>query len=410
MSANAPSHDSQNVRVLVLENVHESAVKAFQAEGFQVEIYPRALNEEELIEKIKGQHLLCIRSKTKVTKKVLDAADELVAIGCFCIGTDQVDLEAAQLNAVPVFNAPFSNTRSVAELVLGEILCLARGVTDKSAAMHRGRWLKSAAGSMEVRGKTLGIIGYGHIGSQLSILAEGLGMRVVYWDVVSVLPIGNGKAMGSLEELLGEADFVSLHVPKAPSTKNMISKKEVDMMKQGAFLINASRGTVVDIGAVADGLREGKLGGVAVDVFPVEPAKNGGGFETALQGLPNVILTPHIGGSTAEAQKNIGLEVAGGLIRFNKEGLTGGSVNFPKLELRPHAGCHRIVNVHRNCPGVLGAINGILSDTKSNVSAQALETNSEIGYLVIDVDIETSHETKVAIESLETSIVTRILY
>lgn len=409
MPAFTSTFKNPNVRVLVLENIHQSAIKTFQIHKFDVEIYPKALSEKELIERIKGVQLLCIRSKTKITKAVLEAADQLMAIGCFCIGTDQVDLEAAQLKAIPVFNAPFSNTRSVAELVLGEILCLARGLTDKSNAMHQGKWLKSAKGSMEVRGKTLGIIGYGHIGSQLSILAEALGMRVIFYDVISVLPIGNGKAMGSMEELLQEADFVTLHVPKAPSTNNLIGAKEVAMMKRGACLINASRGTVVDIAALADALREGWLGGAAIDVFPEEPAKNGGGFETELQGIKNVILTPHVGGSTAEAQKNIGFEVSSSLCGFVNEGRTGGSVNFPKVELEPHSSCHRILNVHRNVPGVLAAINGILSKTKSNVNAQILGTNSDIGYLVMDLNAETSQKTKIAIENLDASITTRII-
>lgn len=398
------------IRVLALENIHQSALNAFKSHSFQLEIVPKALSEAELLASIPGVHILCIRSKTKVSARVLQAADRLLTIGCFCIGTDQVDLVAAEAAGVPIFNAPFSNTRSVAELVLGEIICLSRRVFDKSRAAHEGIWTKGAAGCSEVRGKTLGIVGYGHIGSQLSILAEALGMQVVYFDVVSVLPMGNGKAVSSLEDLLAVSDFVSLHVPKSPTTNNMISTKELAKMKKGACLINASRGTVVDIDALADALRTKHISGAAVDVFPSEPAKNGPGFESPLRGLENVILTPHIGGSTAEAQKNIGTEVATALCKFVNQGTTVGSVNFPNLDMPQMFNCHRILNVHKNVPGVLGRINGILSDTKSNVNAQILGTSNAIGYIIIDLDKETSHDTKTAISDLSTSITTRILY
>lgn len=398
------------IKVLVLENVHQSAVNLFQSENFQLDIVPKALSESELIDRIKDVHLLCIRSKTKVTKPVIDAANSLLAIGCFCIGTDQVYLPDAEQAGIPVFNAPFSNTRSVAELVLGEIICLSRKLSDKSRDAHNGLWSKSATGCAEVRGKTLGIIGYGHIGSQLSILAEALGMNVVYYDIVSVLPIGNGTAVPSMKHLLQTADFVSLHVPKAKTTNNLISTEELAHMKKDAYLINASRGTVVNIEALANSLRTGHLAGAAVDVFPVEPAKNGPGFESPLIGLDNVILTPHIGGSTAEAQKNIGLEVSSALVRFVNMGSTVGSVNFPNLDVPIASNCHRILNVHKNVPGVLSAINGILSDTKCNVTAQLLGTSNAIGYIIIDLNKETSHETKLAISDLSTSITTRILY
>lgn len=404
------SFAKHKIHVLALENVHASAVAHFKAQTFQVQVVPKGMSEHELCDAIKDVHILCIRSKTKVSKRVLHAADRLLAIGCFCIGTDQVDLVCAESSAVPVFNAPFSNTRSVAELVLGEIICLSRNIFDKSRDAHDGIWNKSAAGCSEVRGKTLGIIGYGHIGSQLSILAEALGMQVIYYDIVSVLPMGNGKAVSSMDQLLQNADFVTLHVPKAVTTNNLISTHELALMKEGSYLINASRGTVVDIHALADALRTGHLAGAAVDVFPSEPAKNGPGFESPLRGLQNVILTPHIGGSTAEAQRNIGLEVASALVKFINQGCTVGSVNFPNLDMPQSLQCHRILNVHKNVPGVLGDINGIISRTKSNVNAQILATSTTIGYMIIDIDKETSHETKSAISELPTSIRTRILY
>ncbi|KAI0563887.1 D-3-phosphoglycerate dehydrogenase [Gracilaria domingensis] len=404
------SFAKSKIRVLVLENIHQSAVDIFKSETFAIETVPKALSENELIDRIRGVHLLGIRSKTKVTKAVIEAADKLLAIGCFCIGTDQVDLATAEKHGIPVFNAPFSNTRSVAELVIGEIIALSRKLSDKSRDAHKGMWSKSAAGCAEVRGKTLGIIGYGHIGSQLSVLAEALGMKVVYYDVVSVLPIGNGKALGSMDEVLATADFVSLHVPKAPTTNNLISGPELAKMKKGSYLINASRGTVVDIDALASALKDGHLAGAAVDVFPSEPAKNGPGFESPLCGLENVILTPHVGGSTAEAQQNIGIEVSTALIKHVNLGTTIGAVNFPNLDLPISFNCHRILNAHQNVPGVLTAINGILSETRSNVTAQMLGTSNSIGYIIIDLNKETSVDTKAAISNLETSISTRILF
>lgn len=404
------SFAKDKIRALILENVNETAIKIFQTETYSLEIEPRALSEEELVERIKGIHLLCIRSKTRITDAVFRAADRLLAVGCFCIGTDQVDLTAAEKYGVPVFNAPFSNTRSVAELVLAEIICLARRIPDKSSAAHAGIWDKSAKGCFEVRGKTLGIIGYGHIGSQLSILAEAMGMRVVYYDVVSVLPIGNGKAMASMDDLLKCADVVSLHVPNIESTKNLISAPQLALMKPSAFLINAARGHVVNLEDLADAIKSGHIGGAGVDVYPFEPAKNGPGFESPLRGLPNVILTPHIGGSTSEAQRNIGVEVATALIKYVNQGCSIGAVNFPNQDIPESGHCHRILNVHQNVPGVLSAINGILSGNKCNVKSQVLGTSTSVGYLIIDVDKETSHETKDAISSLETSISTRILY
>lgn len=404
------SFAKSKIRVLVLENIHQSAIELFRHETFQVETVSKALLENELIDRIKGVHVLCIRSKTKVTKAVIEAADRLLAIGCFCIGTDQVNLSVAEEAGIPVFNAPFSNTRSVAELVIGEIIALSRKVCDKSRDAHNGIWSKSASGCSEVRGKTLGIIGYGHIGSQLSILAEALGMNVVYYDIVSVLPIGNGKALGSMDDVLEIADFVSLHVPKASSTNNLIKGEQLANMRKGSYLINASRGTVVDIDALADALKTGHLAGAAIDVFPSEPAKNGPGFKSPLCGIENVIMTPHIGGSTAEAQQNIGREVSSALIKFVNLGSTVGAVNFPNLDMPISRDCHRILNIHENVPGVLTAINGILSETRSNVTAQILGTSNSIGYIIIDLNKETSGETKSAISGLETSISTRILF
>jgi D-3-phosphoglycerate dehydrogenase / 2-oxoglutarate reductase len=406
----AYSFPKSKIRILLLEGCHQSAVDLFSAEGFAVETCPKALSEEELSNRIRGVHVLGIRSKTRVTEAVLANADRLLAIGCFCIGTDQVDLAAAEAQGVPVFNAPFSNTRSVAELVLAEIIALSRNITDKSADLHNGIWSKSAAGAFEVRGKTLGIIGFGHIGSQLSIIAEALGMEVIYYDSVSVLPIGRAVAKDSLDDLLADADFVSLHVPRSPATANLISTAELARMKPGSKLINASRGSVVDIDALAAAISSGHIGGAAVDVFPTEPAKNGPGFESPLCGLPNVILTPHIGGSTAEAQLNIGREVATALTNYVNVGSTTGAVNFPRLDMPLSVNSHRVLNVHKNVPGVLRDINKIISECGANVAAQVLGTSTHIGYIIIDVDKEAGLEAKAGLSELGTSISTRILY
>jgi D-3-phosphoglycerate dehydrogenase / 2-oxoglutarate reductase len=341
---------------------------------------------------------------------VLEAATRLLAVGCFCIGTDQVDVEAAAEAGVPVFNAPYGNTRSVAELVLAEIVCLSRRLADQSKSLHDGVWTKSAAGCNEVRGKTLGIVGFGHIGSQLCILAEAMGMQVVFHDVVPVLSIGRAQALPTLDDLLAVADFVTLHVPRSPATANLISAAELAKMKRGAKLINASRGTVVDIDALAASLAEGHLGGAAVDVFPSEPAKNGPGFESPLRGLPNVILTPHVGGSTAEAQLNIGREVAAALTNYVNLGSSSGAVNFPQLDMPFTPNSHRVLNIHRNVPGVLRDINHILSDNGANVAAQLLGTSTAVGYIIIDLDKATGDSTKRAISELAASISTRILY
>lgn len=404
------SFPKAKIEVLLLENIHQSAVDMFEAEGFTIRTVSKALSEAELIAAVESVHVLGLRSKSRVTPAVLAAAPRLMAVGCFCIGTDQVDLALTETRGIPVFNAPFSNTRSVAELVLAEVIALSRRLGDVSSGMHKGVWNKSASGCYEVRGKTLGIVGYGHIGSQLSIMAEALGMNVIYWDVVPVLGLSRTVPCESLEELLGKADFVTLHVPRSDATRNMIGAAQLAAMKEGSFLINASRGTVVDLDALANALRSGHLAGAAVDVYPTEPAKNGPGFESPLRGLTNVLLTPHIGGSTVEAQHMIGREVATSLIRYINEGTTLGAVNFPNLEMPFSPGTHRILNVHRNVPGVLRDINVIFAEQSANVRTQVLGTSTEIGYLIVDVDRYHSDETKKAISDLETSIKTRILY
>ncbi|NTX11845.1 phosphoglycerate dehydrogenase [Myxococcus sp. CA056] len=396
-------------RALLLENIHPSAEALLAAEGFQVERTSSALKPAELAERLKGVHLLGIRSKTTVPAESLVHADELLAIGAFCIGTNQVDLTSANTHGIPVFNAPFSNTRSVAEMVIAEIIALTRQLFDRSREVHTGQWRKVATGSHEVRGKTLGIIGYGHIGSQLGVLAESLGLRVLYFDVMTKLPLGNSRAVGSLDELLAESDFVTLHVPALTSTHMMMGSEQLAKMKKGACLINASRGTVVDISALAAALRSKHLGGAAVDVYPEEPEGNSDGFVTELQNLPNVILTPHIGGSTEEAQASIGREVAVSLSKFFRTGATTGSVNFPMVEAPLIPGTHRILNVHRNIPGVLRDINRIVSDLNANIHAQVLSTDANIGYLVMDLDQDVSRPVCDAIAGLTTDIKTRIV-
>jgi len=355
-------------------------------------------------------HVLGIRSKTHVTAEALKHARRLLTLGCFCIGTNQVDLGAANRGGVPVFNAPFSNTRSVAEMILAEIVMLARQLGDRVREVHTGKWRKVAAGCYEVRHKTLGIVGYGHIGRQIGVLAEALGMRVVFFDVQSKLPMGNNRSVESLGALLEQSDFVTLHVPETPQTKNMIGAAELAKMKQGSFLLNASRGTVVQIGALAEALRTKHLAGAAIDVYPEEPEANTDDFGTELRDLPNVILTPHIGGSTMEAQEAIGREVATSLIKFVNSGATTGAVNFPQVEIAPLAGAHRILNAHRNVPGVLRDINRIVSDLEANIRAQILATDPNIGYLIMDLDQDVSDRVREKIAALETNIRTRILY
>jgi D-3-phosphoglycerate dehydrogenase len=399
------------IKVLLLENVHQSAHEIFRGQGFHIEAVPRALKEDELVAKLsEGVHILGIRSKTQVTRKALEAGKRLLSVGAFCIGTNQIDLEAANQSGVPVFNAPFSNTRSVAELVICEVVMLARQLGDRSREVHEGKWRKVATDSFEVRGKTLGIVGYGHIGSQVGVLAEAMGMRVISYDIRTTLPMGNNKAVETLDALLEASDFVTLHVPETPQTKGMMGAAEIAKMKAGAYLINLSRGTVVDLDALARALKEKKLAGAALDVYPQEPESNSDGFENVMRGLANVVLTPHIGGSTAEAQESIGREVANALTKFTNTGATIGAVNFPQVELAPLAGTHRVLNVHKNVPGVLRDINKLVSDRNANVLGQILATDPNIGYLVMDLDKEVANDVRKAIAELGTAIKTRILY
>ncbi|MEY4669189.1 MAG: phosphoglycerate dehydrogenase [Pseudomonadota bacterium] len=404
------SFPREKMKILLLEGVHQACTDRFSQAGYQPELLKNALSEGELLKVISGVHVLGIRSKTQVTKKVLDAAENLLAIGCFCIGTDQVDLAAAAARGVPVYNAPFSNTRSVAELAMAEMVMLARRAAHKSQLLHRGVWEKSAEGCVEVRNKTVGLIGYGHIGPQVGLLAESFGMKVYYYDVVGKLPFGNATPVTSLDELLKASDFVSLHVPETPETRNMIGARELGLMKKGAFLLNLSRGKVVDLDAVRVALEKGSLGGAAIDVFPEEPASNDDPFSTPLMGLDNVILTPHIGGSTIEAQRNIGLEVATTLLKFIEVGSTTGSVNFPQVELPIVRDSHRILNIHRNVPGVLSSINTIIAQMGGNIQAQYLNTLGDVGYLIVDVDQQVSQAVKSKIDELPTSIKTRLLF
>jgi D-3-phosphoglycerate dehydrogenase / 2-oxoglutarate reductase len=398
------------MKILLLENIHPKTVDVLKSEGFQVDLLKTALSEDELCQKLKGYQVLGIRSKTQITEKVLAMSPDLLTIGAFCIGTNQIDLTSAFRSGVPVFNAPYSNTRSVAELVLCEIIGLSRKVFYLNMQTQKGVWLKTASDSYEVRGKTLGIVGYGHIGSQVSVLAEALGMQVYYYDIIKKLPLGNSKSVSSLNDLLKMSDFVTLHVPETDQTKNLIGEKELSIMKKGSYLINASRGTVVDLEALAILVKSKHIAGVAIDVFPQEPKNNNESFYTPLQGLENVVLTPHIGGSTEEAQEAIGVEVADSFARFLKRGSTLGAVNFPQVDMAMSNTSHRIVNVHKNVPGVLSEINKIVSSMGINISAQSLATNSEIGYLIMDVDQATSKNFCDEIAKLPTSIKTRVLF
>ena len=402
------------IRVLLLENIHESATETFHtyAEGRKYAITRKssALKEDDLIAALEGIQLLGIRSKTRVTKRVLENASSLLALGCFCIGTNQVDLTAANACGIPVFNAPFSNTRSVAELIIAEIVTLARQLGDRSSEVHRGAWKKVAAGCYEVRNKTLGIVGYGHIGRQLGVLAEALGMRVLYFDIAPRLPMGNNRSVASLNAVLEQSDFISLHVPETSETKNMIGQAQLARMKKGSYLLNASRGTVVVIPDLAAALKSGHLAGAAIDVYPEEPESNTDSFRTDLQGLSNVILTPHIGGSTEEAQEAIGREVATALGKFAGGGATTGAVNFPQIELPPVKGTHRILNVHRNVPGVLRDVNTIVGNLNANIDSQYLATEGAIGYLIMDLEQDVSAEVSKGIAALPSNIRTRVVY
>ncbi len=381
------STEKSKIKFLLLEGIHPSAVKVLQAAGYsQIENLPGALSDEALKLKIADAHFVGIRSRTQLTADVLAHAHKLAAIGCFCIGTNQVDLNAARERGIAVFNAPFSNTRSVAELVLAEAILLMRGIPEKNAVAHRGGWLKSADNAFEIRGKTLGIVGYGAIGSQLSVLAESLGMHVVFFDVVTKLPLGNARQVAQLNDLLAQADVVSLHVPETPATQWMMGAAQIAAMKPGSVLINASRGTVVEIEPLAEALRNKKLLGAAIDVFPQEPRSNQDTFESPLRGLDNVILTPHIGGSTLEAQENIGIEVIEKLVKYSDNGTSTSSVNFPEVALPAHPGNHRLLHIHRNVPGVLSNVNQVFSENHINIAAQYLQTRDSVGYVVIDID------------------------
>ncbi|KAK4105007.1 hypothetical protein N658DRAFT_493126 [Parathielavia hyrcaniae] len=416
--------NTKEVKILLLENVNQTGRDILTAQGYQVEFLKTSLPEDQLIERIRDVHVLGIRSKTKLTAKVLQEAKNLLVVGCFCIGTNQVDLDYAAQHGIAVFNSPFANSRSVAELVIGEIISLARQLGDRSLEMHRGTWNKVSSKCWEIRGKTLGIVGYGHIGSQLSVLAEAMGMTVIYYDVLTLMAIGTSRQVPTLEALLEDADFVTLHVPETPETKNMISTKEFERMKKGSYLINASRGTVVDIPALIKAMRAGKIAGAALDVYPNEPAANGdyfvnelNGWAEDLRGLGNIILTPHIGGSTEEAQRAIGVEVAEALVRYINQGITLGSVNLPEVTMRSltvtepkHA---RVIYVHRNVPGVLRKVNEILAAGEHNVDKQTSDSKGDVAYLMADVsNVETEQikDIRDSLDSLSSRILTRVLY
>ncbi|SKA46237.1 D-3-phosphoglycerate dehydrogenase [Chitinophaga eiseniae] len=404
------SYPKEKISILLLENISDAAVAEFTTAGYSVRKLTGALSEADLINEIKDVHLLGIRSKTQVTRKVLEAAKKLQAIGCFCIGTNQVDLKAATEQGVAVFNAPYSNTRSVAELVIGLSIVLIRRIVDKNAAAHNGVWMKEAKGSYELRGKTLGIVGYGNIGSQVSVLAENMGMNVMYYDAETKLPLGNAVQQRSLKELFEQADIISLHVPSNRSTEMMINRETLSYVKKGAIFLNYARGEVVDLEALKESLESGQLSGAAVDVFPVEPEKNGAAFSTPLQKLSNVILTPHIGGSTEEAQHNIGLDVSAKLLNYLEKGASFGSHTVPAISVPPIENTHRILHVHQNVPGVLSAINTALSENKINILGQYLKTNDQIGYVVLDVDRQLSQEALALLKEVKHTIKARLLY
>ncbi|HEY2395158.1 MAG TPA: phosphoglycerate dehydrogenase [Rudaea sp.] len=407
------SYPKQDIKVLLLEGVSQTALDALRAAGYSnIECHEKALPEGDLKRSIADAHLVGIRSRTNLTADVLNEARRLIAVGCFCIGTNQVDTGTAESLGVPVFNAPYSNTRSVAELVIAEAVMLARGIPQKNALCHRGGWMKSAAGSIEVRGKTLGLIGYGHIGTQVGVLAESLGMQVLYFDIEAKLALGNAQAAKSLDELLARSDIVSLHVPQTPETKWMIGTKQLATMRANSMLINAARGTVVDIDALAASLKSGHLSGAAIDVFPVEPQGNNDKFVSPLIGMDNVILTPHVGGSTLEAQDNIGREVAAKLLRYSDNGSTLSAVNFPEVSLPGHPNSQRLLHIHRNVPGILSRINEIFSRESINIDAQFLQTDAKVGYVVIDVSTSAEHagELKDALAAIPGTLRARVLY
>lgn len=405
------SYPKEKINVLLLENISDAAVEEIKHEGYEnVRRLSAALTEAELIKELKDVHLLGIRSKTQITENVLQKANKLLAVGCYCIGTNQVNMNAAMQNGVAVFNSPYSNTRSVAEMVIGLSIMLIRKIIDKNNAAHAGIWLKEAKGSFELRGKTLGIIGYGNIGSQVSVLAEALGMNVLFYDVESKLPLGNATAARTLKELFSKSNIITLHVPSDRSTQNMINAQTLSQMKKGAILINYSRGNVVDIPALKNALESKHLSGAAIDVFPLEPEKCGSTFTTELAGLSNVILTPHIGGSTEEAQYNIGLDVTTKLLNFLERGITTGSHSIPPLNLTPQANSHRLLHIHKNVPGVLGQINSQLSSHNINILGQYLKTNDTIGYVVLDVDTKLSKEALSLLKEVDATIKVRAVY
>jgi D-3-phosphoglycerate dehydrogenase len=405
------SYPKEKVNVLFLENISDSAVNFFKEQGYSsVRKLSGALSEEDLKREVKDVHLLGIRSKTQITPAVLEAAQKLQAIGCFCIGTNQVDLKTARNKGVVVFNAPYSNTRSVAELVIASAIMLIRKIPDKNKAAHEGKWMKDAKGSYELRGKTIGIVGYGNIGTQVSVLAEAFGMKVHFYDVVTKLPLGNAVPCKSLKELTSESDIITLHVPELPTTKNLISRQALKNFKQGSILINYARGEVVDLDALKDAILEKQITGAAIDVYPVEPEKNGDPFVTPLQGLPNVILTPHIGGSTEEAQLNIGEDVSNKLYQFLEKGVTEGSHTVPPLSVPPIEGSHRILHIHKNVPGVLSEINTALSKSNINVVGQYLKTNDEVGYVVLDLDQKLSGQAFDILKGVKGTMKVRLLY
>jgi D-3-phosphoglycerate dehydrogenase len=410
-TTNKTSYPKDKIKILMLENISDAAIKVFKDSGYaDIKKISGALSEEQLINEIKHVHMVGIRSKTQITEKVLQHAEKLQAIGCFCIGTNQVNLNAARKKGIVVFNAPYSNTRSVAELVIGASIILIRKILDKNKAAHEGQWNKDAKGSFEIRGKTLGIIGYGNIGSQVSILAESLGMKVIFYDTVTKLPLGNAESRKTLKDVVSKADIITLHIPETQQTKNLINKALLKQFKKDSILINFARGEVVELDALASALKNGHLSGAAIDVFPVEPEKNGDPFSSPLQNIPNVLLTPHIGGSTEEAQYNIGEDVSAKLLQYLEMGATTGSHTVPELNLSPQEGTHRILHIHTNVPGVLSEINTTLSENKINVLGQYLKTNDEIGYVVLDIDKKLSKNAVELLRKVKGSLKVRLLY
>ena len=404
------SYPKHKIKILLLENIHQAAFDSLESAGYSVEGIGRSISPEELAEQISDIHVLGIRSKTQVTAEHIKAAKRLLAIGCFGVGTNQVALDAAAKRGIPVFNAPYGNTRSVAELAIGNIIALARKTADGNRKLHQGLWEKGAKGRHEVRDKVLGIVGYGHIGQQVGILGEALGMRIMFFDMIRRLPLGNSQQVDTMDDLLAQADFLTLHVPAKPDGTPLIGAAEIEKMKDGSYILNASRGSLVDLSALKEALKSGKLGGAALDVFPKEPRSNSEEYTSELAGVDGALLTPHIGGSTEEAQYNIGLEVSASFIKFINQGATQGAVNFPQVSLPLGENSHRILNIHKNVPGVLSDINSIISNLGANIEAQYLNTNKDVGYLVMDLNKDLSDEVHKGIAELDSNIRTRILY